>query len=228
MPARATDAPPGFYMLFVIDDQRRAVGRQDRARQHRREPRSSQLDYTPIDRRRGRHAVPAVLQRGRDAGRRLRQLGRHLRQSSRRDLRAQVDQVGALDRRTGATRVHRARRPAPPNTRTCPRDFAISGFRGRAAQYVDQLDFECRALTASGLAHGRRHSTSVLSGGTGGTAQGPFSCSTGNPVYALTGRSGGWLDAFGVLCRQAPITNTDVNTRRCANPGKQSAASGWR
>ena len=51
-------------------------------------------------------------------------------------------------------------------------------------------------------------------GGTGGTAQGRSACGTGNPVYALYGRSGGWLDSFGVLCRPAAITPISIELDR--------------
>jgi hypothetical protein len=36
-----------------------------------------------------------------------------------------------------------------------------------------------------------------------GTAVGPWRCGTNNPGYALYGRSGSWMDNFGVQCRQA-------------------------
>ena len=39
-------------------------------------------------------------------------------------------------------------------TKTCPRDFAISGYRGRSGTFVDQLDFQCRALTPAGKVGG--------------------------------------------------------------------------
>ncbi len=128
-----------------------------------------------------------------------------------------VNQVGASMRRrwtrmgagsaTPSIAGSPGSRPAPRTSETCPREFAISGFRGRSAQYVDQLDFECRALTSTGKVTGAAQYLGPV-GGTGGTAQGPYSCGTGNPVYALTGRSGSWLDAFGMQCRQAPITTT--------------------
>ncbi len=35
-------------------------------------------------------------------------------------------------------------------SKICPVNSAISGFRGSFSQYVNQLDFECRALTANG------------------------------------------------------------------------------
>ena len=41
-------------------------------------------------------------------------------------------------------------------TKTCPRDFAIAGFKGRASAAVNQLDFECRALDTSGSLVGGR------------------------------------------------------------------------
>ena len=113
-------------------------------------------------------------------------------------------------------------------TKTCARDFAISGYRGRASQFVDQLDFQCRALTSAGKVSGTAQYLGAV-GGTGGTAQGPFSCSTNNPVFMLTGRSGSALDAFGMQCRQAPITQLDTNTPpSLTNPGNQVTGVGCR
>ena len=102
----------------------------------------------------------------------------------------------------------------------CPRDFAVSGFRGGAAQYVNQIELQCRALTPSGGLTG----TGTYLGATaaaGGTAQALQTCGTGNPVYALYGRSGSWLDAFGVLCRTGAITPISTNsTPVIVNPGR--------
>src|SRR5512145_571845 len=39
-------------------------------------------------------------------------------------------------------------------TRTCPQDQAVSGFKGRSSQYVDQLDIECKAITTGGRVTG--------------------------------------------------------------------------
>ena len=107
-------------------------------------------------------------------------------------------------------------------SKTCPANSAISGFRGRASQYVDQLDFQCRALAAGGGMTGNATYLGPV-GGAGGTVQGPFACPTGNPVYALYGRSGGWLDNFGVLCRRAIVTPVSVNSSPViVNPGAQA------
>jgi YVTN family beta-propeller protein len=111
-------------------------------------------------------------------------------------------------------------------TRTCPRNMAVSGYRGRGSAYVDQIDVECKAVTSAGRTTGAGQYLGAV-GGSGGTAQGPFSCSTGNPVYSLAGRSGSWLDAIGMLCRAAPITRTNVNTPPTVTPpGNQVGSVG--
>ena len=109
-------------------------------------------------------------------------------------------------------------------TKSCPVNSAISGFRGRFSQYVDQLDFECRPLTSNGKLTG----TGTFLGAVGpntGTAQGPWRCDSSNPGFALYGRSGSWMDNFGLQCRQASATF--VNTPpSLANPGSQSTPVG--
>jgi hypothetical protein len=44
-------------------------------------------------------------------------------------------------------------------SKQCPVNTAISGFRGRASQYVNQIDLECRTLTPSGKLTGEAHSS---------------------------------------------------------------------
>ena len=109
-------------------------------------------------------------------------------------------------------------------TKSCPVNSAISGFRGRFSQYVDQLDFECRTLTADGHLSGNGSFLGAVGPATG-TAAGPWRCDSGNPVFALYGRSGSWMDSFGMQCRQAAATV--VNTPPIlANPGNQSNPTG--
>jgi len=88
-------------------------------------------------------------------------------------------------------------------TKTCPRDFAIAGFRGRASGAVNQLDFECRTLDTSGRLIGGGQFLGAV-GGTGGTAKGPYRCDTDHPGYALKGHSSARIDAIGLHCRRAP------------------------
>jgi YVTN family beta-propeller protein len=113
-----------------------------------------------------------------------------------------------------------------PFTKTCLQDFAVSGFQGRADQYVNQLDFQCRALTGFGGLAGPEQYLGAVGGG-GGNAVGPFICGTNNPVDALYGRSGGWTDSFGVECEQAVITPVSINSVPVVvNPGPQTGAQG--
>src|SRR5262249_43602476 len=59
----------------------------------------------------------------------------------------------------------------------------------------------------------------------GGVAQGPYNCGTNNPVYALVGRSGSWIDNFGMQCRQAPITTVN-SPPTISNPGNLTGTVG--
>jgi hypothetical protein len=88
-------------------------------------------------------------------------------------------------------------------TRTCPRDFAVSGFKGRASAVVNQLRLECQALDASGTLAGSGQYLEAI-GGSAGTSQGPYRCSSRHPGHALAGRSSGRIDAIRVQCQRTP------------------------
>ena len=89
---------------------------------------------------------------------------------------------------------------------------------------MDQLDFECRALTSQGKITGLGQFLGAV-GGTGGTAQGPYNCGTNNPAYALTGRSSTGLDSFGMQCRQATLTAVN-SPPTIVNPGNLTGTVG--
>jgi YVTN family beta-propeller protein len=223
-PPRASDAPGGYYLLFVIDDQ----GVPSVAKIVRMNIAANPniaVDYTATIG--GSGGSPYTLACNSDevaagiAGRAsitdyIYQVGLQC---------VQVDQFGhwvgdpvnrSSSGGTGGT----------PFTKTCPRDYAISGFSGRSATYVNQLNFECKALTASGRVTGTAQPLGAV-GSTGGTAQASMSCGTGNPVYALYGHSGSWIDNFGVECRQAAITPINVNSPpSIVNPGNQASTVG--
>ena len=179
MPTRATDTPPGYYLLFVDRRPGRAVAREDRAHQHRGEP------GHPASTTR-RSSAARAARRSRSRATRTRRwsastatrAGTYVNRVGARCV--AVDQAGRWIGDPVQPRVRPGTRPARRTTRTCPRDSAISGFRGRSAQYVDQLDFECRALTASGRVTGAAQYLGAV-GGTGGTPQGPFNCSHRQP-----------------------------------------------
>ncbi len=223
LPERATDTPPGYYLLFAFDD-RGVPSTAKIVRVNIPVNPVIRLDYTATIG--GGGGAPFVLScnsdetlvgvYGQSAGTYVNRIGATC---------VAIDQAGHWI----GDPVQRGETGTSTGTayvRNCPRDTAISGFRGRSDQYVNQLDFECKALTPAGRVTGAGQYLGAV-GGSGGTAQGPFDCTTGNPAYALTGRSGGWIDAFGLSCRPAAITNTHTNTAPLVtNPGNQVGSVG--
>jgi DNA-binding beta-propeller fold protein YncE/mono/diheme cytochrome c family protein len=219
LPSRASDTPPGFYHLFAID----ADGVPSHATMLRINVDATPnvaVDYTTMIGGGGGAAfqlscaVDEVLVgvHGRYATY-VNQVGPHC---------VRVDQFGRWIGDPVARPVTGTTTTGTAFSKMCPRDAAVSGFRGNSGQYVNQIELQCRALTPNG---GLTGTGSYLgpTGGTGGTAQGLQSCGTENPVYALYGRSGGWLDAFGVLCRPGAITPISTNSSPViVNPGAQT------
>ena len=224
LPARATDAPPGFYMMFAVD----SAGVPSTAKMLR-----INIDATPNT------AVDFTATMGGNGG-------------SAFNLACAVDEVLAgVHGRFGTSFINQVgpqcvkvdqfgrwigdpvKRPVTGTTTTgtsfdkiCARDSAVSGFRGSSGTQVNQIELQCRALTPSG---GLTGTGTFLgsSGGTGGTAQALQTCGTGNPGYALYGRSGSVLDSFGMLCRPGAVTPISTNeTPVIANPGAQTWVAG--
>jgi len=218
MPGSVAETPPGYYLVFVINDQGvPSVGKI--VRMNISANPVVQLDYTPTAG--GTGGLPFVLScnsnetlagiYGRSAGTYVDRVGLQC---------VPVDETG---RWIGdpIDRGYTGQATGTAFTRTCPRDFAVSAFSGRASQYVDQLNVECKALTTSGKITGAGQFLGAV-GGTGGTGFGPFNCSTGNPAYALSGRSSTLIDALNMTCRQAPITQVGANSAPIvSNPGNQ-------
>jgi len=220
LPSRAGDLPPGYYLLFVLNDQGvPSVARTVRVGITTQEPPAQ--DFTPVAG--GAGGGPFTL--ACDVNEVLVGVSgttaTYVQQVTPQCVR--VNQggqwIGAPVAR-GITGLA----GTTSYSKTCPVNSAISGFRGRFSQYVNQLDFECRALTPAGKLTGAGAFLGAVGPGTG-TAQGPWRCDTGNPGYALYGRSGSWMDNVGVQCRQA--TTTFVNAPPVlANPGSQSNEAG--
>lgn len=219
-PARASDATPGYYLLFLLN----AQGVPSIAKMVRINIAANpnpNVNYTPAVGGAGGSPFQLACESGEVLAGVYGRSGTLVNQVGLRCIR--IDENGAwigtpTDRGASGTATGTA------FTKTCPTNFAISGFRGRAGQFVDQLDFQCRALTATGKVTGAVQYLGAV-GGTGGTAQGPFSCSTDNPGYAMYGRSGSSIDNFGILCRQATLTPTN-DPPVIVNPGTQTGSVG--
>ncbi|HZF17485.1 MAG TPA: galactose oxidase-like domain-containing protein, partial [Steroidobacteraceae bacterium] len=220
VPLSAGEAPGGYYMLFVIDNQ----GVPSTAKMLRLSVAANPniaLDYTPSIGGSGGAQFTVACNPDEVlvgvAGRAS--TTDYVYQVSGQCVR--VDQfghwVGSPVTRGGAGGTG-----GTPFTKTCPTNFAISGFSSRSATYVNQINLECKAITASGRVSGTAQALGAV-GSTQGTANASMSCGTGNPVYAMYGRGGSWLDNFGMQCRQAVITPIAVNSPpTVTNPGNQS------
>jgi len=223
LPARASDTPPGFYHLFVLN----AAGVPSVSKLIRilvdATPNTA-VDYTPTIGGSGGGAYTLACNANEVLVGVYGNYATYVQQIGPQCV--QMDQFGHWIGNPVSRPVTGTTTTGTPFTKTCARDFAMSGFKGKSSQYVDQLQIECRALTPTGGLSG----TGTLLGsfgGTGGTDQALQGCGTGNPVYALYGRSGGWLDAFGVQCRTAPVTTISVNsTPVVVNPGTQASVVG--
>ena len=223
LPLRATDTPPGYYLMFVLD-QNGVPSMASMLRVNIDPTPFVAVDFTPTIGGAGggafQLACPSdeiiVGVHGRYATY-VNQIGPKC---------VKVDQLGRWIGDPVNAAVTGTTASGTSFSKSCPRDFAVSGFRGRSDQYVNQIDIECRALTPTGGLTGAVQYLGA-DGGTGGNVQGPLSCGTGNPVYALYGRSGGWLDSFGVECRQAEITPVSINSSPViVNPGTQAGIVG--
>ena len=223
LPARASDTPPGMYHLFVLN----AAGTPSRSRLLQINidlTPNTAVDFTPTIGGTGGNDYQLSC----NADETL--VGVHGRfQTVINQIGPQCIRVDQFGRWIG----NPVQRPVTGTTATgtafnkvCPRDFAMSGFQGRSGTTVNQLELQCRALTAFGGLTG----TGTLlgpDGGTGGTAQPLQACGTENPVYALYGTSGTQVNSFGVLCRTAVITPISTNsTPVVVNPGAQTSVAG--
>jgi YVTN family beta-propeller protein len=223
LPARASDTPPGFYHLFVINSA--GVPSKSSILQINIDSTpNTAVDFTPTIGGTGGTAfqlscaadevlvgVYGKYQTG------VNQIGPEC---------VRVDQFG----RWIGTPVQRALTGTTTTgtafDKQCARDNAMSGFRGNSSSTVDQIEIQCRTLTSIG---GLTGTGTFLgpSGGTGGTPQPLQACGTENPVYALYGSSGTTINSFGVLCRPGVITPISTNSAPVVvNPGNQTAVTG--
>ncbi|MGE0799236.1 MAG: galactose oxidase-like domain-containing protein [Lautropia sp.] len=85
-------------------------------------------------------------------------------------------------------------------TRTCASGSALAGFAGRGGSLVDQLVLSCRPLATAGRVTGVATPLAAV-GGSGGTARSYRACGSDHPAYAIYGKASTSVDSFGLLCR---------------------------
>ena len=85
-----------------------------------------------------------------------------------------------------------------PFAATCPTGWGVTGFSGRADTFVNQIGLQCRRLDSANTARDFTQPLPVAGRNTG-TAHEPLNCA-GSVATGLTGRSGSWIDSFGLQC----------------------------
>jgi hypothetical protein len=218
LPDRASDTPPGFYMMFVFDGA--GVPSESTMLRINIDPTpDTTVDYTPAIGGGGGSAFKLACDSDEILVGVFGKYSTNINQIGPRCV--QMNQFGQWIGSPVNGSLTGTSTSGTSFSRTCPVNFAMSGFRGRAGSLVSQLDIECRALTPTGDLTGAGQFLGP-DGGSGGTAQGPYSCGTENPAYALYGRSGSQIDSFGIQCRQGVITPISVNSDPViVNPGTQ-------
>jgi hypothetical protein len=85
---------------------------------------------------------------------------------------------------------------------TCPSGYAISGIKGKAASYIDQLYVLCQALTSNGKINTYKSQIwKGPAGSTGGYSFGPLICTDNSiPARMIKGKAGIWVDSIGLGC----------------------------
>jgi YVTN family beta-propeller protein len=220
LPSRAGDLPPGYYMLFVLNESGvPSVARMLRVGITAAEPPVN--DVTPVGGGGGGGPFTLACEVNEVLVGIKGMTATYVTQVS--PVCTKINQSGQWI----GTLVDRGITGLAGTTsysKMCPVNSAISGFRGKFSQYVNQLDFECRALTSGGKLAGNGAFLGAVGPDTG-TAGGPWRCDSSNPAYALYGRSGSWMDNFGIQCRQASTTFVN-NPPILSNPGSQASTVG--
>lgn len=86
-----------------------------------------------------------------------------------------------------------------PYTLLCPAGFAVGGLSGRSGRWVDRLRIYCVKLGSFGWTTGSPSGGSST-GGTGGSAWGPFLCGGNKPATAIHAHDGSYVDRIGLSC----------------------------
>lgn len=94
---------------------------------------------------------------------------------------------------------------ANPYDVTCSRDQVVSGFKGKAGWFVDRLVLECKRLAPIQPGQSRQTTGNPTYlpaiGGNSGDSFGPIPCPNSKPASQVFGKSGRFIDSFGLKCQ---------------------------
>lgn len=69
----------------------------------------------------------------------------------------------------------------------CPSGYAVTGIKGKAGLYIDQLRVRCGRLGPNGRFSSLGDFLSSTAGGTGGSSFGPYDCPNNKPAKLIRG-----------------------------------------
>jgi hypothetical protein len=98
---------------------------------------------------------------------------------------------------------------------TCPRGYAVTGIKGKAGSYIDQLKVRCGRLGQNGRFSSLGDFLSGTAGGTGGSSFGPNDCTSNQPARLIRGKAGTWVDSMGLGCEYVntlKISSMSINS----------------
>ena len=83
---------------------------------------------------------------------------------------------------------------------TCPSGYAVTGIKGKAGFYINQLRVRCGRLGQNGRFSSLGNFLSGVAGGTGGSSFEPYDCTNNKPARLIRGKAGTWVDSMGLGC----------------------------
>ena len=117
-----------------------------------------------------------------------------------------------MARLSGRSRNHWLRMARPAIRRSCPANSAISGFRGRFSRTWISSISNVGRLTSNGKLTGTGQFLGAVGRHTAAPRRGRGTATPAIRRTRFTGRSGSWMDNFGMQCRQATAT-TSIHRR---------------
>ena len=197
LPASGATVPPGYYMLFVLN-QAGVPSEAKILRVNNGRPEDIEVRWTGRLGGTGGNAFELAC----PAGQVLAGVSGHVDSSQVRRVAPRCVAVTASGAWSGTPTEQGTAGAVGGSsfTRTCPSGSAVVGMRGRAGNILGQLVLSCRPLVKPGRVSGVAQELAAV--GSAGTITRDYrECGGENPAYALYGRSGSSVDSLGLLCR---------------------------
>lgn len=96
----------------------------------------------------------------------------------------------------------------------CPSGQVVTGLRGRAAGWVDQIGIVCAEISRTGEALATTAASVPFRAGGAGGSSFSLDCPANEPGRGLKGRSGWYIDRIGLFCQRSTIGAVQTSQTR--------------